>query len=138
MNGLYLMLAQVDPARDLLPRPSKGGGIADTTDSLIILGFILILAAALFSWAYFLRKRPSVVQGSNALVRPKRRHHHSRDSRRHAQREEGESTRRIRVRRRRRRQSDDLRRNPTLEETGGLPPLRPEEPEGPSTAQSPS
>lgn len=134
MNGLNVILAQAEPGRDLLPQLSKGGNVSDTTDSLIILGFIFVLAAALFSWAYFLRKRPSAVLGSNALVRPKRRHSH----RRHAHREEAESSRRIRVRRRRRRHSDDLPRNPTLEETGGLPPLRPEEPEGPSAAQTTS
>jgi hypothetical protein len=35
---------------------------------------------------------------------------------------------RPRVRRRRRDHPENLRRNPTLQETGGLPPLRPDEP----------
>jgi len=44
-------------------------------------------------------------------------------------------TERVKVRRRRRRRAETLPRNPTLGETGGLPPIRPEEPP-PEVAQS--
>lgn len=49
------------------------------------------------------------------------------------------SQKRVRVRRRRRRENpDNFPRNPTLGETGGLPPLRPEEPDPASESESAS
>jgi hypothetical protein len=129
-------LAQVKDAQDLLDTGIRGGGFSDTTDSLIVLGFILLLATALFSWAYFLRKRPVENLGSHVLVRPSSRRSRHASSRRAdpSGSTETETTRRMRVRKRRR--AEELRRNPTLDETGGLPPLRPEEPDGPTPAAS--
>jgi hypothetical protein len=136
--GVYLF-ADLDASRDLIQQNIRGGGLTDTTDSLIILGFIVVLAIALFCWAYFLRRRPTENQGAHVLVRHKHRHSHSSSpSKSRSGNPETTSSRRVRVRRRRRQREDQLRRNPTLEETGGLPPLRPEDPEpdGTSTARS--
>lgn len=125
MSGFHLILAQTDGVRDLLGQPPRGSGGFDATDTLIILAFIFLLAVALFSWAYFIRKRPEERLGARALTRTShRRSRHAED------RSETRSSHRGRTRRRRRHRSEEHgRRNPTLGETGGLPPPRPEEPE---------
>jgi len=136
MMGFSFLLAQLDATQELLNQRSKQWGGFERTDTLMVLAFIFLLVAALFSWAYFIRKRPSDQHGSHALVRP-RRSHRSRHAR--SSYDDDESARRVRVRRRRRRRDTDehLPRNPTLGETGGLPPPRPEEPEEPPAVQSP-
>jgi hypothetical protein len=120
MLGSFFILGQIEDVRDLLDQPPGVGGGFDSTDTLIILGFIFLLAVALFSWAYFIRKRPNERSGGRVLTRPPRRR------RRHSEEDDSanSSFRRERVRRRRRRSEDHMRRNPTLEETGGLPPPR--------------
>lgn len=136
MNLLVCLLGQVEVSRDLLNQRTRSWGGFDTTDTLLVLGFIFFVVVALFSWAYFIRKRPTEQYGSHALVRPKpRRRHRSRHSRWGSA--PSDSARRTRVRRRRRRRSQErLPRNPTLGETGGLPPIRAEEPEEPPPAPS--
>ncbi len=135
MTRLLCLFAQLDVTRELLHQRQSWGGF-NTTDTLLILGFVFLLVVALFSWAYFIRKRPKDQHGSRALVRPHRsrrsRHSHSRWA------IPSETQRRVRVKHRRRRQrsESEKHRNPTLGETGGLPPLRPEEPEEPPAAQS--
>lgn len=116
----FSFLAQIDDVRELLDQPPGVGGGFDSTDTLVILGFIFLLAVALFSWAYFIRKRPDERSGGRVLTRPprRRRRHSDDDDSAHA------PLRRGRVRRRRRRSEEHMRRNPTLEETGGLPPPR--------------
>lgn len=98
-------------------------------DTSLILAAALAMAAMFFFWAFFLRKRPETRRGSIVLERAKRE---SPDR-------YGSSGRR----RRRKRKADhpeNLPRNPTLAEIGGLPPPRPEEPDPPAadgTTQSP-
>jgi hypothetical protein len=82
-------------------------------------------AALLFFWAFFLRKRPKTARGSFVVTRADK----------HSDEAYGSSGRR----RRRKRRADhpsNWGRNPTLSETGGLPPPRPEEPESPPPAQT--
>jgi hypothetical protein len=139
MNRVAYFLAQPGDGRDLLPQNVGGGGLPDPSDSLIILGFIVVLAIVLFCWAYFLRKRPTEHQGAHVLVRSKRRHASPTPGPANASRNDRDaSSRGLRVRRRRKRREEKLHRNPTLADTGGLPPLRPDdsEPGGTSTAQS--
>ena len=86
-------------------------------DMAILGGMVLVLAVALFLFAYLTKKsRRATIgpAGSRAIYRA----------------EEGDDSdrRRHRKKRRRREHPDFLPRNPTLHETGGLPPLRPEEP----------
>jgi len=115
LNSL-LFLAQVrpdvtDPAtlRDTL-KPS-GGSL--NTEVIIILGCALALSIGLFIWAFFIRKRPKSARGS--LVVERRRKGAS-----------GEEDTKRRKRKRRPEHPDNWGRNPTLGETGGLPPERSE------------
>ena len=124
-----LLLAQIDPKeleaiKDAAKPPSpKLFG----TDITVVLAVVLGLAALLFFWAFFIRKRPKQVRGALVLERVDKR---ARDA-------YGSSGRRKR-RKRRADHPDNWGRNPTLGETGGLPPARPEEPEAPPSApQSP-
>ena len=81
-----------------------------------ILGAMLAVAGAVFIWAIFLRKRPETQRGSFVITRTR------------PEDRAGSSGRR----RRRKRKPDhpeNLPRNPTLAEIGGLPPLRPDDPE---------
>ena len=99
------------------------------TDTSLILGAGLAVAAVFFFWAFFLRKRPETRGGSLVLERAKRE----------SPERYGSSGRRRR-RKRRPDHPDNLPRNPTLAEIGGLPPPRPDEPEPPAgdgPAQSP-
>lgn len=96
------------------------------TDTLIVLGVLVLLATLLFFWVFFLRRRPVELRGSPVLYRSR-----SGDA-------SGTPVRRKR-RKRRPDHPDNLPRNPTLGETGGLPPLRPDEspPPRPSAPSSP-
>jgi hypothetical protein len=127
------ILAQVDPKevqaiRDAAKsaRPKFLG-----TDVSVILAVVLALSAILFFWAFFLRKRPKTTRGSLVIERA--------DKSGHSKEAYGTSGRRKR-RKRRPDHPDNWGRNPTLGETGGLPPLRPDEPEAPppNAPQSPS
>jgi len=113
-----------------LPNPLDASPLPDTRgnnlfglglrDMLIILGVAVVLGLLLFIWAY--------------LTHKKRRQHHSRDrlskviTKAKKESPEASASKRMRVRKRRRAHPDQLPRNPTLGETGGLPPIRPDEP----------
>jgi hypothetical protein len=85
-------------------------------DLLLLGGMVLVLAVTLFLFAYLTRKnRRETIALAN--TRPIYRDAPEEDSER----------RRYRKKRRRRSHPEFLPRNPTLQETGGLPPLRPEE-----------
>ena len=127
MLTLPLMLAQiaskeVEELRNAakMSRPQLFG-----TDITIILGIALALAAILFFWAFFLRKRPKSVRGSVVVTR------RDKDSK-----EAYGSSGRRKHRKRRADHPSNWGRNPTLSETGGLPPPKPEEPESPPAAPS--
>ncbi|HEY2950973.1 MAG TPA: hypothetical protein VGK40_00240 [Verrucomicrobiae bacterium] len=112
-----LLLAQIDLENVLPKKPDKTAFRFD--DTLVIVCAALGVALILFLWAYFIRKGRS--RRSRTLARsgarPADREHSS-----------GFFTGRRRRRRRRRDHPDDRPRNPTLGETGGLPPQRPDEP----------
>lgn len=123
MLNLPFFLAQAPLVPDELlqaKRPQKLFG-ADIT---LVLGILLALTAIFFFWAIFIRKRPKQMRGALVLERAPR---HAKDKESH-----GASGRRKR-RKRRPDHPDNWGRNPTLGETGGLPPPRPEDPESPST-----
>jgi hypothetical protein len=98
-----------------------------TRERLTIFGAIGAVTLLLLLWAMFLRKK-------------RRQHHTHHHSRRHTPEADGmaEAPRRRQSdppqEKRRRRHSHRRRRprNPTLAETGGLPPLRPEDPSEPA------
>ena len=124
MLKIFSVLAQAPTAPDLetLRKSAKAGGnpLANT-DLVIILGCVLALAAVLFFWAFFFRKRPKHVRGALVVTRARKNDDAEPDSGR-------------RRRRRRAEHPDNWKRNPTLGETGGLPPVRVENAED-STAQ---
>jgi len=101
-------------------------------DILLICGAAVAMGLVLFLWAYLTRKNrqqeAAASRGARILSRPDRDHseHHGRKGR-------------VRMRKRRRDHPESWGRNPTLAEAGGLPPLRPEEPEPrpPSPANTP-
>lgn len=94
--------------------PGKESAPSYFRDLWFVFGAIALVAAAVFIWAYFFRKRRSTTSRSG---------HHSRLL-------EGallEAPSRERVRKRRRHRIREHRpRNPSLNETGGLPPARKE------------
>jgi hypothetical protein len=111
-------LEPLDPPPHLRDRPSRIFGLT-IRDALLIIGAGIVLALILFLWAYLTRKdrRHRSESGSRVIMRADKRSHH----------ESG-----LKRRRRRRRDPFEGHRNPTLGETGGLPPLRPEEPTEPT------
>src|ERR1051325_1674833 len=91
-------------------------------DALLIVGLGLLLGLVLFFVVYATRgkraRRNGVVLASRVLYKQEPISGES-------------SSGRTRIRKRRRSHPDNLPRNPTLGETGGLPPLRPENPSEP-------
>lgn len=84
-------------------------------DFLLLVGAVLILAGVLFLWAYAARRsRQAVASYPRAIYRAEGRE------------QDEEGRRRHRKKRRRVEHPDNLPRNPTLSETGGLPPVREE------------
>jgi len=88
-----------------------------TREGLMVLATMVLLISVLLIWAVFLRKRR------------RRQHYHyphqANGSSQVAGDPEGGSSKH---RKRRRRHRDHRPRNPTLAETGGLPPIRPDGP----------
>jgi len=91
---------------------------ASTRDSLIVFAAFTFVVASILLWAIYVRK-------------PRRRHHsrrrshHSSSANRGADEAASQSPKRRKWRRPRR---DHRPRNPTLAETGGLPPVRDQSP----------
>jgi hypothetical protein len=103
------------------PAPlSSSSGLA-LQDILLLVGVVLVVALLLFAWVYLTRRNSRQTHsemGGRLLYKPERR--------------DGEhGGRRMRVKRKRRSHPENLPRNPTLAEAGGLPPIRPEEPSEP-------
>jgi hypothetical protein len=113
MNHLSFFLAQIDAKESLLGDLHKAGSSrGGLTPLFVAVGIVTLLV--LF-WAIFIRKRPD--ETSRRYTYP------SRDAKSSGSRNDGESRGKDR-RRRRKRKRRSL--NPTLAETGGLPPIRSE------------
>jgi hypothetical protein len=123
LDRVLLFAAAADGVRQPLQphgEPSKLFGLS-VRDALLLIGVAIIIGAALFLWAYLTRRR-----GRRHLARSPALAHTERHRR-------GEEPDRTRMRKRRRRQAEEeFPRNPTLGETGGLPPIRPDEPAQPA------
>jgi len=114
----FIFFAQIDP-NVLDSKPSKGFSL-NLKDSMLIFGLALILALLLFLWAYLSRRRRRSHGLSRSSMSPD-----------HPDREVVDSSSgKMRYRKKRRRHPDHLPRNPSLGETGGLPPPRPEDSAG--------
>jgi FtsZ-interacting cell division protein ZipA len=124
MNLFRPLLAQNILPTDVIPGASHWMGLT-LKELLILLGAVTIVTLFLVVWAVYLRKTP---------------HQHSH---RHYSYPEGDQQNKSssvtesedldekRYRRKRRRRREHRPRNPTLAETGGLPPLRSEHPQDP-------
>ena len=120
MNKAFIFFAQVDDADVMFTKPSLLY-TSTLTSILMIVAGSLIFAVILFSIVYFFRSRR----------KPSHRPRRPAESRPPAPRVEAddESEDHIRgVRKKRRERIREHRpRNPTLQETGGLPPVRPDD-----------
>jgi len=129
MLNIPLLLAQAS-SMDNEAFNNAGSGSSPKifgTDVTIVLGVLLGLAAILFFWAFFIRKRPEQARGSLVISRGEGR-----------SREDHDPTVRRKRRKRRAEHPSNWGRNPTLSETGGLPPERPDDPAQPgSTSTAP-
>jgi hypothetical protein len=100
--------------------PDAGRKHSTLRDLLLVLGCLGALSVGLLLWAAFIRKPRRHSSGHS---------HHSHDlSRTAAAAEPGSQPHRRRHRHRRRRRGSHYPQNPTLAQTGGLPPVRRDEP----------
>jgi hypothetical protein len=123
LNLRFLMAAVETPDIDLLRQGQKNANPQIFgTDITVVLAVALGLAAILFFWVFFIRPKPTHARGSLVVSRTDTK-----------SKEGGTSSRRRR--RRRGDHPDSWSRNPTLSETGGLPPPRSEGSESPPAQQ---
>lgn len=124
MLNLTFLLAAIDtPDIEMLKQGQKSSNPQIFgTDITVVLAVALGLAAILFFWVFFIRPKPTHARGSLVVSRSDKK---GKDS--------GASSSGRRRRRRRGDHPDSWSRNPTLSETGGLPPPRSEDSETPST-----
>ena len=117
MLKICLLMAEVAPL-DVIPPPHQTNRLFGMAlkDFLLIIGVLLLLSALLFAITWYTRRDPRkhAPPGKRVLYRA-------------ADAEDG-SGRRVK-RRKRRLHPDNLPRNPTLAEAGGLPPIREEPPQ---------
>jgi type VI protein secretion system component VasK len=128
MSFLQPFFAQDILPTDVIPGAWRWMGLT-VKELLLLLGAVGAVTLLVVLWAIYLRKRPR--QHSH-------RHHHHHPQTQSATKparsvENGESdpAEGKTYRRKRRRRREHRPRNPTLAETGGLPPLRTERPNDP-------
>ena len=125
----FFILGAADPLdQNILPdaRPANYFGLG-LREILLIVGVAVVLGLLLFLWAYLTHKRRSHRHSSDQLSRPIYRADKMTPE---------QSAKRMKLKKRRRSHPDNLPRNPTLGETGGLPPIRPDEPPPETAPQS--
>jgi type VI protein secretion system component VasK len=122
MNLLQPFLADEVMPTDVLPGAWHWMGLT-LKELLMLLGAVSVVTLCLFIWAAYFRKRPR--QHSH------RHHHHQPEADGAPANLESEQDDERRYRKKRRRRREHRPRNPTLAETGGLPPLRTERPVDP-------
>jgi hypothetical protein len=120
MLNFYTLLAAIEPAVDLkgdLKGTVTVGPDGELRDLFIIVGVALILTVGLFMFVYFTRRKgpTRTAGGARVIYRAEKK-------------SVEEASTSGKQRRKRRRKEEFAQRNPTLGETGGLPPLRTEEP----------
>jgi FtsZ-interacting cell division protein ZipA len=112
MNYLFLAVEE--------PLPLPGPASPAMRETFIVIGAVLLVAVGLLLWASVAYKRRRRRSSSH-------RQHHEQKSAGKASADSAE-TRQTSHSRRRRRRREHRPRNPTLAETGGLPPVRTEGP----------
>jgi hypothetical protein len=120
-----VLLADIDPKEvEAMKEAAKNAQWRPLGIELpLLLGALLGLALLLFVWAFFIRKRPKHSRGALVVQRAGQAEALSADGRR-------------RRRKRRPEHPDNWGRNPTLGETGGLPPVRPEDTSPPESSST--
>jgi hypothetical protein len=119
LNLPFLLAASVpNPDEEAIREAATRSTPSFGSETTWLLGAMLVVVAAVFIWAIFLRKRPQTQRGSFVVTRA-----------RPEDRERAGSSGRRRRRKRKPDHPENLPRNPTLAEIGGLPPLRPDDPE---------
>ena len=123
MNSLPSLLAQAEPSGVSADKPVSNVLTEEMFLMCLAVGAVAVL---LVLWAMFIRKpRPH---------RHRRYHHHDSDSERSMEADESVDEDHLQAdgheKRRRRRRREHRPRNPTLAETGGLPPIRTDKPPG--------
>jgi type VI protein secretion system component VasK len=121
MNVFFSSMFGDDPLPSLQPLSPNA------IQRWIVIGAIGFVVLSAFVWAAFIRKRR----------RRRKHHHHRRSFAKSAAKGMSEITRHVHERQRRRR-SRQRTRNPTLAETGGLPPPRADEPVPQTQPQPPA
>jgi len=111
MNYLFLVVDE--------PLPLPGPASPAMRETLIVIGAVLLVAVGLLLWASVAYKRRRRRSSSH-------RQHHEQKSAGNASANSAETGQTSHSRRRRRRRREHRPRNPTLAETGGLPPVRTE------------
>jgi hypothetical protein len=121
-NLILALAAELTPGEQLPQQPGIFHSNTGGHDVFLILGVGSLLALVLFFAVYLTRgkraRRAGVVRSSRVLYRQEPGSGES-------------SSGRMKIRKKRKSHPDNLPRNPTLGETGGLPPLRPENPSEP-------
>ena len=119
MGNTFLFLAQVAEGADVLASKGSNEYFGNLHNILIITISSLILGVILFFSVYLYRTRRN--------NRPRPHKHSAGRSEVVSMEPADESGERMRVRKKRRERIREHRpRNPTLQETGGLPPIRPD------------
>jgi len=120
MLAIAAFFAELPSPADLKSQPVTPSASGFLGDLLLVLGLGAVLAASLFLIVYLARKdrKGRNDSGSRLIYRASKSNGQVRAV------DAGEN----RSKRKRRRKEDFAQRNPTLGETGGLPPLRTEEP----------
>jgi hypothetical protein len=124
LKFLFAQMA-IDDREQMLKSAVQTGQPIMSWETKLVLVTAGVICAALLIWAMFLRKRPKELHGSRVIAEPD-----------HKSQRVGSSGRR-RHRKRRPTHPDNFGRNPTLAETGGLPPPRSDEAPSPSAASQP-
>lgn len=119
MNPCFFAASILAPGRKLPEIARTSATNATLRDILFVLLCLAVLSLGFLLWAAFIRKRRRHSSGHS--------HHITRTA---AAGEKGTEPRKRRHRHRRRR-SASYPRNPTLAQTGGLPPVRRDEPPAP-------
>ncbi|HLH57485.1 MAG TPA: hypothetical protein VKY92_28150 [Verrucomicrobiae bacterium] len=124
MNLPRPFLAQTVIPTDVLPGAWHWMGLT-LSELLVLLGAVALVTLGLIVWAVYIRKPPR--QHSHRYRYPTGQPTPA-DANAVSETEDGSGKR---YRRKRRRRREHRPRNPTLAETGGLPPLRAEQPQDP-------
>ena len=113
-------------ALDDYPLPGIGPVSPVMRERLLVLGAIVLVAGIILAWAYFSRQK------RRQSVRREERRHRRRSFARNASKSVAEIKNFVKEKQKGRRRQHRPR-NPTLAETGGLPPVRKDTPPAPTS-----